>query len=271
MKSLVLGLLFVATAACAGEPLTLLSWNVESGGADPAVIAEQLAELPRAAVYVLQEVNARDIGRYGNAIRDSHGPSYRFVGSWTGQGDRLLFVFDDSRLTLLETRELYASGEQRLNDWRHRSPLACRFRDRATGETFFVVTVHLARGNEDLRASQALGLSAWATEVQAPAIAVGDFNFDFEFGTEKGNQSWERFKDAGIWKWARPSELVDTNWSDRTRDGVDDYPDSCLDFAYYASLPADWRVTSEVIVRPGDFPDDNRTSDHRPLLVKLTK
>jgi hypothetical protein len=29
-------------------------------------------------------------------------------------------------------------------------------------------------------------------------------------------------------------------------------------------------VTSEVIVRPGDFPDDERTSDHRPILMTVT-
>lgn len=204
----------LTAAASAAEPLTLISWNVESGGADPAVIAQQLGELPRAAVYALQEVAARDLARYGAAIRDAHGPSYRFVGSWTGQGDQLLLVYDDTRLTLLETRELYAHGDQLLNDWRHRPPLVGRFVDRATGEEFFVATVHLARGKEELRNSQALGLSSWAAELQTPAIALGDFNFDFEFAAQEVNRSWRHFTDAGVWTWARPAELIDTNWSD---------------------------------------------------------
>lgn len=42
---------------------------------------------------------------------------------------------------------------------------------------------------------------------------------------------------------------------------------SCLDFAFYTGLQ---NVTSKVIVRSGDFPDDNTTSDHRPVLATVT-
>lgn len=39
---------------------------------------------------------------------------------------------------------------------------------------------------------------------------------------------------------------------------------------FYAGLPAGWQVTSEVVVRPGDFPDDQTTSDHRPVTATVT-
>lgn len=270
VKPIALCLLATSTAFGA-DPITVLSWNVESGGADPAIIARQLGELPKATVYALQEVGVREMGRYGNAIRTAHGPTYRYLGSWTGQGDRLLIGFDEERLRLLDSRELFAHGDQTLNDWRHRSPLVCRFEDLTTGDEFFVVTVHLARGNEDLRLSQARGLSAWGSDAGSPAIAIGDFNFDYDFPTQRGNRSFQAFVGGGVWSWAKPAVLVDSNWSDGNRDGVDDYPDSCLDFAFTAQAPASWQVESEVIVRPGDFPDDNRTSDHRPLLVTVQK
>jgi hypothetical protein len=68
------------------------------------------------------------------------------------------------------------------------------------------------------------------------------------------------------WRWIRPAELIDTNWADRDGDGVEDYPDSMLDFAFMAG---EWSSPAcRVIVRDGDFPDDERTADHRP--VELT-
>lgn len=268
MKPLAL-LLLLTCPALSADPITILSWNVESGGADPAVISDQLGTLPAATVFALQEVGNRELGRYGNAIRNAHGNTYRFLGSWTGQGDRLLFAFDEARLTLLETRELYAHGDHELNNWRHRSPLVCCFRDKSTGERLDVVTVHLARGDASLRLSQALGLSSWAAENGLPAIAIGDFNFDFNFGPRRGNRAFAAFLKAGVWKWIEPAQLVDTNWADNNKDGIDDYPDSCLDFAFQTGLPSEWTVESSVLVRPGDFPDDERTSDHRPLVVTI--
>jgi hypothetical protein len=60
-------------------------------------------------------------------------------------------------------------------------------------------------------------------------------------------------------------KLVDTNWSDRGGDGVDDYPHSCLDFTFVVGKAKLWQSRSRVIVREGDFPDDEKTSDHRPV------
>ncbi len=264
-----LALACCATTAASAE-LTVLSWNVESDGAEPAVIARQLGELPYATIFALQEVDGDDIGRYGNAIREAHGKSYRYFASWTGGSDRLLVAFDESRLTLMEWRELFLFGEHEMNDWRHRSPLVCLFEERATGEQFYFVTVHLARGDAKLRTSQAAGLAAWASDTDSPIIAAGDFNFDYEFATRRGNPAMVAMERGGVWRWAEPDKLVDTNWADRDGDGIDNYPESCLDFAFYAGLPDGWQVTSEVIVRPGDFPDDDTTSDHRPIYVAVS-
>jgi hypothetical protein len=43
------------------------------------------------------------------------------------------------------------------------------------------------------------------------------------------------------------------------------YPHSCLDFTFVAGKAKLWHSRSRVIVRDGDFPDDEKTSDHRPV------
>lgn len=264
-----LALFLLACSACGGEELHVISWNVESDGALPAVICTQLAELPNASMYALQEVAGRDIGRYGQAIRKARGNSYRLVAGWTGQRDRLVVCFDTSRLRLLELRELFVHDDYELNDWRHRSPLACLFEDKRTSEEFWFLTVHLARNDALLRRSQARGLVAWASKSKLPILATGDFSFDYNFKVGRGNPACDYFFRNQTWKWARPETLVDTNWADANHDGRDDYPDSCLDFACYARTPSHWKISSAVVVRPGDFPDDEASSDHRPVHMKL--
>ena len=49
------------------------------------------------------------------------------------------------------------------------------------------------------------------------------------------------------------------------------YPDSMLDFSFLAGAAKDWKAECRVIVRDGDFPDDDKTSDHRPVELILAK
>ena len=267
MKTLAL-LLALATTASA-DPIRVLSWNVESGGNDPAIIARQLTEFDQADFYCLQEVGARNFGRYGAAIRDAHGDGYRFVPSVTGRGDRLLVIYDSERFELVEIRELFKHGEYRLNDWRHRSPLLLELEDRETGAAFGVMTVHLARGDKSRRREQATGLREWGRARTQPVIAVGDFNFDYDYRRNRGNRAYDNFTAEGSpWRWVRPAEDIDTNWSDRDGDGQDNYPDSCLDFAFVSGIE---NATARVVVRDSDFPDDDRTSDHRPVSATIEK
>ena len=128
---------------------------------------------------------------------------------------------------------------------------------------------HLARGNAELRKMQAIGLREWARDQDAPLVSIGDFNMDFDFRTERGNDAFPEMIRDSIWTWVRPKELVDTNWADRGKDGVDDYPDSMLDFAFVAGPAKTWTPECVVVVRPSDFPDDDKTSDHRPIRLTL--
>jgi endonuclease/exonuclease/phosphatase family metal-dependent hydrolase len=249
------------------QTLSVISWNVESGGADPAVIARELKELPRVDAYLLQEVAGGDIGRFAAAIRDAHGSSYKYYVSSLGGADRLAIVFDEEKFRVRAFSELFSFGDFTLNDWRHRPPLVARLEGRGDGREFLLVTVHLARSNAGLRTQQAKGLRAWAAVQEAPVVLAGDCNFDYDFRTGKGNAAYDAFVEGEVWRIVEPADWIDTNWSDNNGDGKDDYPDSVLDFAAVCTGGERLRATCEVIVRDGDFPDTKATSDHRPILL----
>ncbi len=256
----------------AAPPLRILSWNVESEGADPDVIAEELQNLPAYHIYALSEVKRTDLRRFTDAIGNGKSSLYRNIHSATGHHDRLEIIFDTARLELLEARELFVVRNTPVNDeaWHHRSPLVAKFRDKQWNRSFLLVLNHLARGDAVLRATQAEGLTKWASAARLPVIAVGDFNFDYVFATRQGNAAFDVFLRGDTWKWIRPLELVDTNWADFDEDGEDDYPGSMLDFVFTAGAAKKWSAASQVIVRRGDFPDDESTSDHRPVELVIT-
>ena len=80
---------------------------------------------------------------------------------------------------------------------------------------------HLARGDKIFRQAQARTLREWARTKSSPIVAIGDYNLDFVFATERGNPAFEEMMRDNVWKWIRPDSLVDTNWSDRDGDGID--------------------------------------------------
>ena len=249
--------------------ISVLSWNVESGGSDPAVIAKQLKELGEHDIYCLSEVDPKSFEQNASALGDM----FMAVNGKSGRDDRLQIIFNKDRFELLEQKELMEYREFVLNNGTHRSPLYARLKDKATGLQFIVMTNHLARGNAELRTKQAIGLREWARDQNVGVINIGDFNMDFDFRTERGNEAFPEIIKDNIFTWVRPVELIDTNWADNDGDGKDNYPDSMLDFAFVSGPAKDWKPECKVIVRDGDFPDDKTTSDHRPieLTFKLIK
>ncbi|MEM6655293.1 MAG: endonuclease/exonuclease/phosphatase family protein [Planctomycetota bacterium] len=254
----------ILSTTSAHAEVRVLSWNLESNGADAEIIGRQLRDLGGYELYCFQEVLIREAGRHAFAIREAFGQNYRYITTNTGQDDRLMIVYDTSRFDLVESRELFRYGGYELNAWRHRSPLVLVLRDKPSGRVFNLMTVHLARGDRRFRREQAAGLREWAAAQSTPTIAIGDFNFDYDIPTGRGNPAFDTFLEKGVWTWVKPNPLVDTNYDDRDEDGLDNYPDSCLDFAF-TSGDSFASASSRVIVRDGDFPDDNRTPDHRPI------
>ena len=174
-----------APAEAESVPLTIriVSWNVESDGNDPNVIAKQLSDLKAADIYCLQEVRKDSFAVYAEALGDT----FTSIESKSGQNDRLQILFNSKRFELLESKEL-----DDINDGNHRSPLYVRLRDTGTEAEFVVMTNHLARGKATFRKQQAIKLREWARDasVTTSTIAIGDFNMDYTFATGKGNSAF---------------------------------------------------------------------------------
>jgi len=286
--------LAVAGPAAAEESFRLLAWNVESNrpgsppDSDARVIARQLVALlkdpaARAQIVALSEVAPADIHAYRKAVGLGLGAKTDFVTSASGgyrDADSLLLVVDRGRFAIEDAVELHRYGgivgNLNVDDEkspehgtvRARSPLAVKLRDRETDGVLRLVVVHLARGEDDLRTDQARMLVRWAADQEGPLIAAGDFNFDWDMYTKRGNPGFDAMVGGDVWTWLKPDPLVDTNWA-AARDNPkrDRFPDSILDFVFVAKAAKDWRGVSKVIVRPGDFPDDEETSDHRPIVA----
>src|SRR5688572_32726674 len=89
-------------------PVTLrvVSWNLESGEADMNHIARQLGEKRDVHLFGLSEVpsNASQTLERG-AEGNNNGKDYGVVLGTTGNQDRLMILFDQSRLELLGQEE----------------------------------------------------------------------------------------------------------------------------------------------------------------------
>tara|TARA_A100001391_G_scaffold191109_1_gene164235 strand:+ start:837 stop:1739 length:903 start_codon:yes stop_codon:yes gene_type:complete len=246
--------------------ISVLAWNVESGGNDPSFIAQQLTELAGYDIYCLSEVADENFDRYLTAV----GEEFTSFNGNTGRNDRLQIIYNSQRFDLLDQKEMMEYRDFVLNNGTHRSPLYVRLQDKVTGTQFIVMTNHLARGNADLRKQQAIGLREWARDQNVGVVNIGDFNMDYDFRTERGNDAFPEIIRDNIFSWVKPVELIDTNWADNDGDGNDNYPDSMLDFAFVAGSAKEWNPVCRVIVRENDFPDDQTTSDHRPIELRMT-
>jgi endonuclease/exonuclease/phosphatase family metal-dependent hydrolase len=291
-----LAVLLCAPTPARCEGFRVLAWNVESnrpGGqpvSDANVIGRQLTELlaapeTRAGIVALSEVDPQSFQTYKDSTAKGLNAEVDFVTSASGgfrDSDSLMLIVDKSRFGIEAAVELHRFAGIAANfnvadpdsaefgALRARSPLAVKLSDLSTGKTFWVIVNHLARGEADLRTDQARMLVKWASAFPEPMISAGDHNFDFDFNSGRGNAGFEAMLEGGVWHWLKPDPLIDSNWSDDRRvtdRRVDRYPDSILDFIFVANRAKQWGGKSNVIVRDGDFPDDDKTSDHRPIIA----
>lgn len=287
--------LALSAGVSGAQEFRVLAWNVESNRpnqppvSDAGVIAEQLTALlqapaTRSQLIALSEVEPKTLPVLIEGATKGLGSEIDIVTSASGgfeDTDSLALLVDRKRFAVEEAIELHRfagiaanfnvmeADSDDLGALRARSPLAVRLLDRESNVKFWLIVNHLARGEEDLRTDQARMLVKWAAAHPEPVIAAGDFNFDYDFRTAQGNAGYQAMMEGNVWSWVKPDPLVDSNWStDRniTDRKVDRYPDSLLDFIFVANQAREWQGTCTVIVRDGDFPDDNRTSDHRPIL-----
>lgn len=240
--------------------LTVAGWNVESGGSDPATIAERIEEFEGVALWGLSEVNSEwAAGQFEQAAGAGEPATFDALLSVSGGGDRLLLLYDTARFTLLDFEELHAFNVR----GNVRSPLVAHLLDRYSGTEFLFMVNHLYRGDDTGRWWQAEQLNAWASEQTLPVVAVGDYNFDWNIygGDQDHDPGYDLFVADGKWEWVQPDILTTTQCS-----GWPCGYTSVLDFVFVANAAQAWPAKSEIIVTVGDFPDNELTSDHRPVL-----
>ena len=183
--------------------LTVVGWNVESGGSEAATISRRIADFQGVDLWGLAEVeDAGAADEFERAAAVGENSTYDSVLGTTGGGDRLAVVYDAERFELLGQEEL-----QRMNiGGSVRAPLVVRLRDTVSGVPFIFMVNHLYRGDDDGRHRQARLLNEWAASQMLPVIAVGDYNFDWEItgGDGHHDQGYDLLTAGQNFEWVRP-------------------------------------------------------------------
>lgn len=251
-----LALIAVTTSA---QTLTVVSWNVESGGSDDQTIRSRMASFQGVDLWGLSEVaSPASAGVFELGAEDGEGADFRRVVGTTGGGDRLAIIFNARRFRLVRQQELMD-----INEGNHRAPLVAELEETATGRRFLFMVNHLARGNTALRHRQATKLNQWVRTQTLPVVAVGDYNFDFDVagGDQNHDRGFDNMTAGGAWTWVRPPTLIKTQCSPQFN--------SVLDFVFVNAAAQSWVGTSEIIVAPNDCDPSPQTSDHRPVVGRF--
>jgi hypothetical protein len=97
--------LFVLNASAA--EITIVSWNVESGGADPAVLATRIAEMDGVDIWGLCEVqDATWAQTFKTAAGVGEPATFESILGATGGTDKLLILYDTTQFTKLQNFEI---------------------------------------------------------------------------------------------------------------------------------------------------------------------
>jgi len=258
-----LALVPVADALAVERPgeLQVVVWNVESGDADPALVAERVAAFEGVDLWGFSEVaDGSWLDAFERAAGIGEGSTFESVLGTTGGGDRLGIVWDTAELELLAHDELHEMSYE----GRVRAPLVGHFRITASGEEFLFVVNHLYRSRAANRHEQASMLNAWGKRQRLPILLGGDMNFDWSIATNgaERDRGFDNLVRDDVFVWLRPQRIVKTQASTRYN--------SILDMLFTCGDGPWSDLECIIVVEPGDFPDDARKPDHRPVAVRMT-
>lgn len=253
--------------AQADEEIRVVSWNVESGGAQGSKVAKRIKAMDGIDLWGLSEVEPEWKSIFETAAEDGESGDFKpFMTSISGT-DQFLILFDKDQFEEVEHFEINWQDRYWFKSSMNPRPaLVVRLRHKTTDLEFFFMVNHLYRGNgvDPRRLDQAKRLNEWAGGQALPVIAVGDYNFDWDLdlGQQQHNQQ-KGFGDLTAcdrFSWLKPESLVKTQ---------DSSFNSILDFIFLANATDKIQGESQIIVETGDFPDSTKTSDHRPVLGVL--
>lgn len=242
--------------------LDVVGWNVQSGGADPDVIAQRLRAFNGVDLWALAEVGADDAELYRAAVADGEGAPYAMLLGESGGGDRLLLLYDADRFTLVRAVEMLEHTAQAGA----RAPLFAHLVDGVSGAEFLFMVNHLPFEEASTRTWQAQQLNQWARTQSLPIIAAGDYNLRWAVagGDQHHDAAYDALVAGGVFRWLRPATLITTRCG-----GWPCEYDEVLDFVFVANGAHSWAAASQIVVEPGDFPESDATSDHRPVRAQI--
>src|SRR5262245_36697828 len=89
------------------QKLIVVGWNIESGGATNAAVAQRVRSFQGVDLWGLAEVqNDASLQSFETAAKDGeNGADYKRILSTTGCGDRLGIVYNATRLQLISSQE----------------------------------------------------------------------------------------------------------------------------------------------------------------------
>ena len=215
-----------APASGALPATTILAWNVNAGVHSdrdqqlPFIIASLAGS--DADILALSEVQPSWFGRL-TAGASSGDRSYGGrLGEW-GNTQRLAVLWDEARFDFVRADEMtgVVDGHGRGN----RAPLAVVLRDRASGVEVEVVAIHLNRGDDARRTTQAARLNTGIRERSGDrlTVVIGDGNVDCPLETAPAgcNDAFHRLVADDVLTWIDPAERRETTCTTRYDDMLD--------------------------------------------------
>lgn len=242
----------------------VMSWNVDSGDADPHMISLRLSQMRGVDLWGLTEVRDEHWAELLKGAAQENYPGLVVpLFSPTGGSGRSLILYDAAQFDLLQYFEMgWEDQPWHTRDIVLRPALIAQLRHRPTGEEFFFM---VNRFLPQWAAMQAVKINDWAAGQTLPVIAVGSYYFQYGLGPEpvvcEGQKGLERMAYEGAFQWIKPENPVKT---------YDNEANTIEDFVFAANGVDSLHARSTIVVEPGDFPDTPSTSDHRPIRTTFT-
>jgi hypothetical protein len=249
------------------QRLTVVGWNLESGGSSTTAIAERVRRFQGVDLWGLSEVAGDStLKTFEAAAEDGEQADFQRLISLTGCGDRLGIVFNAARLEILRAEELHRvtfNADEPPPGRCQRSPLVADFRDNRTKRRFLFMVNHLERSDIRLRRGQAQRLNEWVQTQTLPVIATGHYNFNWSVanGDRNHDAGFDRMVEDDHWAWVRPKTLIKTHCNPNYN--------RILDFVFVSVAARPFALTSEILQEANDCGLAAANPDYRPVKAEF--
>ena len=238
-------------SSAAAETLSVISWNLEGRDTDASIVSEIYPEMAACHLLCLTRADAKQV----DSIEKSLGRNYLTCKM---ERPSMRIFSDQRRLKCLRQSELKID---QVHSW------LGLFRDVVAKVEFYVLVNEFGKGEGHRAEAEAIRL--WCEQQTLPIIGLGDFGFEVNYESQRGNRPFDEFMRDYRWRWVRPYPLVDTLWNDVDQDGQDDQPNTCSDFIYLGGGALNWLARVKVDPPQGSKKIDAGKKGHRPVRLSV--